>query len=327
LWKLLGLWLVVKGHELPDWAEFKGLEAQKLRKRYGHCENPADFHSLPDWLFELGRAELGEAWAPCLEALNQAAPVVLRTNRLKGDRENLAKLLAAEGIPTRMESGYPDALVLEERANVFRTKTFEAGLFEVQDAVSQLVAPLLDPRPGERVVDACAGAGGKTLHFAALMKNKGKILALDVGEAKLAELRKRASRAGADIIECRAIESSKTIKRLAESADRLLLDVPCSGTGVWKRNPDSRWKLTPENLEEVKRTQASILSSYTAMLKPGGWLVYSTCSVLPSENQLQVREFLRGHPGWELLEEKSYLPHETGFDGFYMARLRKPPKA
>jgi len=175
-----------------------------------------------------------------------------------------------------------------------------------------------------RVVDACAGAGGKTLHLAALMKNKGRIIALDVKEKKLVELKKRATRADVRIVETRVIDSSKTIKRLKETADRLLLDVPCSGLGVLRRNPDSKWKLNIEEIERVKKIQREILSSFSAITKIGGKMVYATCSILPSEGEEQVKWFLEQCDGtWNLLGEKRYSPEVYHADGFYMALLER----
>jgi 16S rRNA (cytosine967-C5)-methyltransferase len=198
------------------------------------------------------------------------------------------------------------------------------GLFEVQDASSQMVSEFLGVQPGMRVVDGCAGAGGKTLHLAALMKNKGRIIAMDVKEKKLAELKKRASRADVRIIETRAIDSSKVVKRLKDTADRLLLDVPCSGLGVLRRNPDSKWKLTPEEIERVKTLQRDILSNFSDITKAGGKMVYATCSILPSEGEEQVRWFLeQTGDKWELLGEKRYSPDVYHADGFYMALLQR----
>ncbi len=174
-----------------------------------------------------------------------------------------------------------------------------------------------------RIIDACAGAGGKTLHLAALAKNKGRIIAMDVEQWKLDELQKRARRAGVSNLEPRLIESSKSIKRLEKSADRVLLDVPCSGLGVLKRNPDAKWKLSPEFIQQVRELQHNILSDYGVMLKPGGLMVYSTCSILPSENEEQVRRFLEEKQGeYELVKDKHTWPSE-GYDGFYMALLKK----
>jgi 16S rRNA (cytosine967-C5)-methyltransferase len=174
-----------------------------------------------------------------------------------------------------------------------------------------------------RVIDACAGGGGKTLHLTSLMNNKGRIIAMDTEEWKLEELKKRARRAGAGNIEARMIESSKTIKRLEGTADRLLLDVPCSGLGVIKRNPDAKWKLSLEFIERVKELQQHILTDYSTLLKPGGLMVYSTCSILRAENEHQVEKFIAAHPDkFELLNQKSIRPSE-GYDGFYMALIKR----
>ncbi|HET8737798.1 MAG TPA: RsmB/NOP family class I SAM-dependent RNA methyltransferase [Pricia sp.] len=216
---------------------------------------------------------------------------------------------------------YPLALRLPERTNVFVTEAFKKGLFEVQDANSQLVAAFLDVEPGMRVVDTCAGAGGKSLHLAALMENKGQIVAMDVYGSKLKELKRRARRNGAHNIEPREIDSTKVIKKLYGSADRVLIDAPCTGLGVIRRNPDTKWKLQPDFLEKITKTQHELLRSYSKIVKPGGKMVYATGSILPQENSDQVRSFLGSDEGkgFELLEEKKLYAHKSGFDGFYMA--------
>jgi 16S rRNA (cytosine967-C5)-methyltransferase len=173
------------------------------------------------------------------------------------------------------------------------------------------------------VIDACAGAGGKTLHLAALMQNKGRIIALDTEQWKLDELQKRGRRGSVSNLETRTIDSSKVIKRLENSADRLLLDVPCSGLGVLKRNPDAKWKLSPEFIQNVMDLQQHILEDYCTMLKPGGIMVYSTCSILPSENQQQVEKFLeKQNEKFKLIHQRHCWPSE-GFDGFYMAKVER----
>ncbi|WP_297336879.1 RsmB/NOP family class I SAM-dependent RNA methyltransferase [Algoriphagus sp.] len=324
-WDLFGTYWLMQGNELPPWEEFARINPEKLKTRYDALEKPALLESIPDWMQELGEKELGDKWAPEIHSLNEEAEVVLRVNTLKINREQLKNRLAADGIRTYIVKGYPDALILEERQNIFRNPAFKEGLFEVQDASSQLVAAALAVEPGMRVIDACAGAGGKTLHLAALMENKGKILSMDLEEWKLQQTKLRARRNGIDIIERKVIEGSKTIKRLKESADRLLLDVPCSGMGVLRRNPDTKWKLSPESIAQVQETQQEILQSYPSMLKKGGQLVYATCSILPSENEKQIEKFLNSEAGkdFELLEEQRVLAHESGFDGFYIARLMK----
>jgi 16S rRNA (cytosine967-C5)-methyltransferase len=323
-WKMLGAWLALNDIPVPQWDEFREVKPADIRKRYEEAKSKRKYReSIPDWLDVLGEAELGSQWDRELEALNQEASVVLRANTLKVSANELAKVLSEENVHTHTVEEYPEALVLEQRQNIFQVPAFKEGLFEVQDAGSQAIAPFLDVRPGQRVVDACAGAGGKTLHIAALMKNKGRIVALDVEQWKLDELMKRARRAGVSNLEAKVIEGSKTIKRLENSADRLLLDVPCSGTGVLKRNPDAKWKLSGEFIENVKHLQHTILKDYAGMVKPGGLIVYSTCSILPSENENQVRQFLDEHQGrYTMLDEKHLWPSD-GFDGFYMALLRR----
>lgn len=323
LWKLLGAWLLLQDQSLPAWDDFKSLNKETLKKNLEHGrENPAIRESIPDWLYQLGQEELGERrWNSTLQALNEQAPVVLRANRLKTTREDLRKrLLDDEDIETEFAPATDDGLLLTERRNIFSVSAFQEGHFEVQDGASQQIGPLLDVQPGMRVIDACAGAGGKTLHLAAMMKNKGKIIAMDIHPRKLEELRRRCKRAGIDIVETKLIESSKTLKRLEKSADRLLLDVPCSGMGVLRRNPDAKWKLRPEDFSRLRSLQAEILSGYTSMLKPGGRFVYATCSILPSENEKQMAAFLAANPGkWNLLTERQFLPGENGYDGFYAA--------
>ena len=324
-WDLFGTYWLMQGNELPDWEEFARLQPEKIRGKYENITDPGLLESIPEWLQTLGSQELGEKWEAEIHALNEEAEVVLRVNTLKTTRERLKNLLEADGIRSYLVKAYPDALVLEERQNVFRHPSFKEGLFEVQDASSQLVAAALQVEPGMRVIDACAGAGGKSLHLAALMGNKGKVISMDVEEWKLQQAKLRARRNGVSIFEPKIIEGSKTIKRLKESADRLLLDVPCSGLGVLRRNPDTKWKLSLESLEKVQKTQQELLQAYPSMLKKGGQLVYATCSILPSENEEQIKKFLASEAGkdFELIEDRKVLAQESGFDGFYIARLLK----
>jgi 16S rRNA (cytosine967-C5)-methyltransferase len=324
-WALAGIHFIHKELVLPDWQEFRELPANRIKEQLKHATSVRALReSVPDWLDELGARELGERWDDTLAALNRGAEVVIRANRLKTDRAMLQETLRQEGVDTR-PLGTADALVLTRRQNIFQTRAFSQGLFEVQDYSSQQVAALLAPEPGMRVVDACAGGGGKTLHLAALMQHRGSLIALDTIDWKLAELRKRARRAGAGNIETRLIENRKTVKRLYGTADRLLLDVPCSGLGVLRRNPDTKWKLTPESVDNLCTTQQDILRAYSPITKPGGRMLYATCSILPAENERQVQGFLTSEAGrdFRLLEEKRILPQDEGFDGFYLALLEK----
>ena len=322
---IFAIWQTLKGNELPAWTEFAHIQPQRIRQAYEEAKKIRKVReSIPDWLDEVGAAELGQKWDDELHALNQTAPVVLRVNTLKTNREALQKQLAEDGIQTNPLPSLPSALALSEKKNVFQTEAFKNGFFEVQDAGSQVIAPTLDVQPGMRVIDACAGAGGKTLHLAALMQNQGRLIAMDVENWKLDELRRRARRNGVSNVETRLIEA-KTIKRLRETADRVLLDVPCSGLGVLRRNPDSKWKIMPEFLAQIRQTQYDILSHYSQMVKPGGKLVYATCSILPSESENQVQRFLKEQgQQWTLETETRTSPARDGFDGFYMASLVKP---
>ena len=327
LFRLFSVWCVLRGIRIPDWKQLEGTPERRIKGRFDELSKIRKLReSIPDWMDELGEKSLGDKrWTKEIAALNQQADVILRTNTLKIQRDQLQAFLAKDDIETEALAGYPDALRLKERKNVFTTEAFKDGLFEVQDASSQLVAPFLEVKPGQRVIDACAGAGGKTLHLASQMQNKGQLIALDIYESKLKKLKIRARRNGVHNFETRVIDSNKVIKKLHASADRLLLDAPCSGLGVLRRNPDSKWKLEPEFVDRIMGVQQDILQNYSKMLKKGGQMVYATCSILPQENTEQVKKFLASEAGqeFEFIKEKNVYASESGFDGFYMALLKK----
>jgi 16S rRNA (cytosine967-C5)-methyltransferase len=324
-WTLFAAWIFDKNQTVPNWDELKDFNVEIFKKNKSDAHKKAKravIQSYPDWLDELLFQELGEIWDKECAFLNEPAQVVLRVNTLKTNKKQLIEQLTKEEVEVSVLEGYPDALIIHKRQNLFKTKAFQQGLFELQDASSQLIGHFLQLSPGMRLVDACAGGGGKSLHAAALMQNKGKIIAMDVAQWKLEELKKRAKRDGVDNIETKLIES-KTIKRMANSADRLLLDVPCSGIGVIKRNPDAKWKLSPSFLDNVRKVQSEIIDEYSAMLKVGGLMVYATCSILPSENNLQVERFIKLKQGaFELIDQQAILP-SSGFDGFFMALMKR----
>ena len=326
LWEFVGTWFVLEEEKIPFWDEFKKLNSKEIFKR-NHQATEKSFaikESIPDWLDELGTKELGKMqWQTEVEAMNNLAPTVIRVNTLKNDRKTLQKKLKSEGIETIVLPDYPHALQLVEKTNVFRTEAFRNGLFEIQDAGSQMIAPYLSVTPGMRVIDACAGAGGKTLHLSALTENKGQIFALDIHEWKLTELKKRAKRNGAQNFQTKLIDSTKVIKKMEKTADRVLIDAPCSGLGVLRRNPDAKWKLSLEFIETIKKEQEKILNDYSKLVKIGGAMVYATCSILESENQQQVQKFLANHPDFKLIREKKLFPSQSGFDGFYMAYIER----
>lgn len=326
MWHVWSAYWITSGNELPFFDEVGMVRRNDILERSKDDVSPALRASIPDWMETRLSRELGTAWPAIRSTLNQPADVYLRVNTLKTERRTLKTRLSQDGFSTETIKEIPTALHMRQRYNVFGMAAFQEGMFEVQDASSQRVAPFLQVEPGMKVIDACAGAGGKTLHLGALMQNKGKIIALDVHDWKLTELRRRAARAGVDVAETRVIEGTKTLKRLAGFADRLLLDVPCSGLGVLRRNPDAKWKLSNEEIDRIIIEQQDILSRYAALVKPGGKMVYATCSILPSENELQVEKFLSTHSEeWTLEEEMKINPAETGHDGFYAARLARRP--
>lgn len=324
IYKLILAYLLWSKTNYKKFEEFEGIKIADILTKLKKNTVPtkAIEHSIPEWLADTLEKELGASWEKEIRALNEQAPTVLRANTLKTTASELVKDLKDEGVEAETVRGYKDAVQLDEKKNVFLTSAFKDGLFEVQDASSQKIGELLDVKEGMRVVDACAGAGGKTLHLAALMKNKGQIIALDIYGWKLAELKRRAKRAGAHNIEPRVIDDNKVIKRLHNSADRVLIDAPCSGLGVLKRNPDSKWKIDQDFIDRIKKEQQDILQDYSKMLKIGGQMVYATCSILPSENNEQVTTFLSNNANFSLVKEERIMPSE-GYDGFYMALLRR----
>ncbi|WAC15432.1 RsmB/NOP family class I SAM-dependent RNA methyltransferase [Dyadobacter pollutisoli] len=330
-WNIVGTWQIIKpahlrlesDNILPEWIEFEGINVESVIERYQEALDTRKIaESVPDWIDEIGNQELGAKWDTELAALNRQAPLTIRVNTLKSTPVDVVALFGEDNcveVP-----GVPNAFTLKKRQNVLNQEGFKQGFFEVQDAGSQLIAPFLDVKPGMSVIDACAGAGGKTLHIAALLQNEGSILAMDIEDHKLTELRKRAGRNGVKNLDTMLIESDELIDQLSETTDRLLLDVPCSGLGVLRRHPDTKWKLKPEFLENIRKVQWNILSTYSSMVKKGGKMVYATCSMLPSESEEQVKRFLKAEKkSWKLVSEHRTSVSKDGFDGFYMALLER----
>jgi 16S rRNA (cytosine967-C5)-methyltransferase len=296
--------------------------------------------SLPRWLAKLWSEQLGaEETRALAQALNQRAPLTVRANLLKNTRDELIATLRAEGSrvePTRLS---PWGVIFTGRTNVFALRAFKAGLFEVQDEGSQLIALACEARPGQLVVDACAGAGGKTLALASEMRNKGRLVACDRDGRRLDELRPRARRDGVHNWEARAVPESSDarIADLREQADVVLVDAPCSGLGALRRNPDARWRLDARELESFPPRQREILERYARLVRPGGRLVYATCSINRAENEEVRAAFLAGHAefgpvpalpdsvGLGGAPEVQLLPQRHGTDGFYIAAFTRRP--
>jgi 16S rRNA (cytosine967-C5)-methyltransferase len=296
----------------------------------------AVLHSHPRWLVEhwLDRYGIDETIAIC-RANNAIPPLAVRVNGLKTSREKAVTALAADGITAETTRFSPDGIILTTSAAGLReTAAFRDGLIRVQDEASQFVARLCAPQPGERVLDLCAGAGGKTLHLAALMKNQGKISAVDLDPDKVRLLAAEAGRLGVTIVETHPGNATRTPEEFRGAFDRVLLDAPCSGLGTLRRNPEIRWRIAPADLEKCAQIQRRLLRSAALCVKPGGRLVYITCAVTPEENENVVADFLAVHPAFtrispegippELIDADRFFrtfPHRHGTDGFFGALL------
>ena len=296
---------------------------------------------LPDWLYERLHARFGEHLPALAEALNRPAPLDLRVNTLKMAREDVLKMFATEGLAAVATPYSPLGLRLQGKPALQKHPLFIEGGIEVQDEGSQLLGLLLAPRRGEMVCDFCAGAGGKTLLLGALMANTGRLYAYDVAEKRLNNMKPRLARSGLSNVHPQLIahERDPKIKRLAGKFDRVLVDAPCSGLGTLRRNPDLKWRQSPESLAELTAKQAAILESAARLMKAGGRLVYATCSPLQEENEDIVQAFLAAHPDYRLvpvnevlaaqniaLEMGEYLrldPAVHNTDGFFAAVLER----
>lgn len=299
-------------------------------------------YSFPDWMINRFVAQFGpEETARLCESLNHPAPLNLRVNLLKTTVEECQEKLAAEGVETTKTPRSPFGLLVPKRINMFALQSFRNGLFEVQDEGSQLLPLLLDPKPTWKILDACAGAGGKSLEFAALMKNRGEVFATDVHVFRLDELRKRMRRAGAFNIRVSLVDALSSYHPWTESYfDAVFVDAPCSGIGTIRRNPGLKWMVSESDVTELQEKQLHILNANASYLKPGGSLVYATCSLLKEENEDVVGRFLLSHSDFSLENigslagkaglgdavEGSFLrlqPHRHGTDGFFCAVLLK----
>jgi 16S rRNA (cytosine967-C5)-methyltransferase len=302
---------------------------------------PAVRCDLPDWLYQSLETQFGaEETLKLAHALNLPAPLDLRVNTLKTDRAAVLARFAADGIGAEAGSLSPIAVRLREKPALAQHPLFLEGAIEVQDEGSQLLGYLLEPRRGELVIDLCAGAGGKTLLLGALMKNTGRLYAYDVSDKRLANLKPRLARSGLSNVHPARIEHERDqkLKRLAGKADRVLVDAPCSGLGTLRRNPDLKWRQSEASVAELTVKQAAILDAAAKLVRPGGRLVYATCSLLAAENDAIIESFLARHPEFKLTPASAVLakhgialdgdvlrllPHQQHTDGFFAAALDK----
>jgi 16S rRNA (cytosine967-C5)-methyltransferase len=319
--------------------EIKALAAQNIEQVAGN--NIGIRLSFPDWLVAALQQQMGnEECARLLEALNQPPPLTIRVNILKTKRDECLSELRELGFKSTLTALSPHGINLAKRANLFSLEAFRDGWFELQDEGSQIISLLVDPKPTWHIADVCAGGGGKTLHLAALMKNRGEIFAFDVVRRRLENLQKRARRHGNHNIRAQLIREGEVPLQLLGKLDAILIDAPCSGTGVLRRNPDAKWKISSEMVREMAEKQKRLLRHYAPLLKPGGRLVYATCSLLAEENEKVVEAFLDEHHEFHLSDAAEILqrydlakfaaggyvrlsPHTHGCDGFFAAVLER----
>ena len=303
---------------------------------------PAVRCDLPDWLYEALVVQFGETEVQALAVgLNQSAPLDLRVNLLKAESRDVLARLLADGLAAEACPYSPIGIRLVGKPALSKYPLFIDGRIEVQDEGSQLLGFLLQPKRGEMVADFCAGAGGKTLLLGAMMRSQGRLYAFDVAEKRLAKLKPRLARSGLSNVHPVRIESENDIKikRLAGKLDRVLVDAPCSGLGTLRRNPDLKWRQTPDSVAELTAKQGAILAAASGLVKKGGRLVYATCSLLDAENDAVVNAFLAAHPAFVALsaedvfakqeisincgERLRLLPHRHGTDGFFAAVMER----
>ena len=325
-WNLLGIWMLKKQIPFQDLECFSEIKTESIDFEFNRkSKTRAILQSIPDWLDDLGLKNFGKTvWEKEIEKLNDKAPLVLRVNTFKTSPEKLQNILKKKyDIKSSRTPEFPAALFLDKHQKLNHLELFKQGWFEIQDANSQKVSYFAAPNPGMLVIDGCAGAGGKTLHLANLMHNKGRIIALDPYKKKLEQLIVRIKRNGVRMVTIPDLDYEDIFIKYKENADLVLIDVPCSGLGVLRRNPAAKWHMNPSYIEELIKLQQQILQKHSLLVKKGGALVYSTCSIFSNENENQIQKFLKSSVGksFHLEKEKTLLTHNSMGDGFYMARL------
>lgn len=321
--KILAAMLITKKVEIPSWYEIEETSLELIQSNNGKTFEHAVTASFTDFFYTEGQKQYGTDWSKIADALNEEAAVCLRVNTLVVNLVSLRKDLSRDDIETQTVKDSSDALLLSARKKLTNHQSYLSGCFEFQDVSSQQVVLFAQPKTGMKIVDACAGAGGKSLYLAQLIKNDGLILSLDLYPKKLETLTRRAVKAKATCITTYAIEDA-FFKKHNGSADLVIVDAPCSGSGVIKRNPENKWNLEIDFIQNMATQQLSILRTNAALVGVGGELVYATCSILSQENREVVDSFLAQNKSFQLIEDKTLVPGiNTAFDGFYMAKMKR----
>jgi 16S rRNA (cytosine967-C5)-methyltransferase len=365
----LGVYQLVYMSKIPESAACN--ECVNLSKRYGHSassrfvnavlrnvarsRNKIDYpdkskdltaylsikYSHPEWMVKNWLSRFGESFTEELLRLNnEPAPLTVRVNALKTTREELSELLKKEGFETEPAKYIDNALTIKNPSSISKMESFVKGFFQVQDESSMLVGRVLDPMPGEFIVDVCSAPGGKTTHIAELMENRGQVIARDIHEHKIKLINDAAKRLGIDIIKAEIFDASELDLELVEKADRVLVDAPCTGLGIIRRKPEIKWTRNPGDLKDIVKIQEKILNTSSKYVKPGGVLVYSTCTIETQENEELVKRFLDSNKEFELEDISRQLPeglkkntakdgyiqlytNVDGIDGFFISKMRK----
>ncbi len=325
---LLVVWSIYNDIEFEESLTFSELKKDNICKNISITNSKRVFkNSIPDWLDSLGMKTYGKViWEKEIQALNRPAKLFLRTNTLKTNVKKLqAYLKENHKINTNKVSNIPNALVVKENKILTHLDIYKKGWFEIQDLNSQKISIFTNPKPNMLIIDTCAGSGGKTLHLATIMRNKGRIIATDSSDRKRKQLENRLKRNGISIVEYLNIENKGLLKKYYNSANIVIIDAPCSGLGVLKRNPAAKWHINPNRIRQLVGIQKQILQDYATLVKSGGNLIYATCTIFPNENQNQIKNFLKSKIGLEFNLEKQeiLLSQNTNGDGFYMAKLLK----
>ena len=325
---LLVVWSIYNDIEFEECLTFSELKKGNVCNNISIANSKRALkNSIPDWLDSLGMKTYGKViWEKEIQALNRPAKLFLRTNTLKTNVKKLQAYLKENNkVNTNEVSNIPNALVVEENKILTHLDIYKKGWFEIQDLNSQKISIFTNPKPNMLIIDTCAGSGGKSLHLATIMRNKGRIIATDSSDRKRKQLEKRLKRNGISIVEYLNSKNKDLLKKYNNSANIVIIDAPCSGLGVLKRNPAAKWHMNPSRIRQLVGIQKKILQEYATLVKSGGNLIYATCTIFPNENQNQIKNFLKSKIGLEFNLEKQevLLSQNTDGDGFYMAKLLK----
>jgi 16S rRNA (cytosine967-C5)-methyltransferase len=324
LWKKFSVLLMLHGKDPKEFENTRKINLNELLVELKKAIKTGELlHSYPLWLYNFCAQNYSGSWFQLAEKLNKDASIFARVNTSSTSIAQLLDQLNDENIEHQVVDWLPNAIEIKSKESLYESAAFKAGLFEIQDVASQMVSVFAQPKENTLVIDTCAGTGGKTLHLSNLMQNTGTILACDTKADKLEILKKRSKKAAAENIKTHAITAENNLNSYNQKADLVLIDAPCSGLGVLRRNPDTKILITQEGIEQNIEKQANLLNEFSQLVKPSGFLVYAVCSFIEAEGSKQIEKFLEHNKDFKLLGQKTYLPTQYNCDAFYMAKLQK----